>query len=194
MNYFLFCSGPDLLCLHCLHILLVLMLQRRDVNFSAVLPSVFWWAWRTVLVICLLTSERVLLHYKYSKQNTPEGELIQLPVTQLTMLIKCQKAVIPGPALVILPSTTVPPGSLTIRGAPKNYVGQWSMLTMSHSQHVMGQCFYPAPLCLFISLHHQGLLVTQIKRQLKHWNSREIKASYWSKSHSGELSSLIKQL
>lgn len=162
--------------------------------------QVFLWDWRTVLVMCLLTSERVLLHYKYSKQNTPEGEdfcsgeLIQLPVTQLTMLIKCKKAVIPAPALVLLRSTTGPPGSLTIRGAPKNYVGQWSMLTMSHSQHVMGQCFYPAPLCPFISLHHQGLLVTQIKRQLKHWNIREIKARYWSKSHSWRLSSLIKQL
>lgn len=50
--------------------------------------------YRIKFVIGLLTPERVLLHDKYLKQNTPEGEdfcsrdLLQLSVAQPTLLIK----------------------------------------------------------------------------------------------------------
>lgn len=99
---------------------------------------------RTAFVIGLLTPERALLHYKYSEQNTPEGEdfcsrdLIQLLAAQPTLLIKGVRAQHQCYCFSIL--TQGPPGSVGIRGPLKNSVGHWSILTMSNS----GSLFLPS--------------------------------------------------
>lgn len=100
---------------------------------------------RIKFFVGLLTPERLLLHYKFSKQNTPDGEdfcsgdLLQLSVAQPSLLIKGQKPLVSAPVLVLLHSITRPPGSVGIRGPLRNCVGQWSILTMSHS----GSLFLP---------------------------------------------------
>lgn len=77
---------------------------------------------------------------------------------------------------------------MSIGRAVEYYGGQWSIQC-----HIVGHCFYPTELYLFIGPKHQGLLVTQIKGQLKHWNSRKIKVHFCRRSHSTESSSYIKQ-
>lgn len=144
---------------------------------------------RIKLGIGLLTPERPLIHYKYSKQNTPEGEdfcsgdLLQLLLAQPTLLIK---------GLWSQPQSTLPQGPQAQWASG----GHWRTVWGNGAYwlcHTVGHCFYPTELCLFIGPQHQGLLVTQIKGQLRHWNSREIKVHYWWRSHSGGLSTFIKQ-
>lgn len=148
---------------------------------------------RINFVIGLLTPERALLHYKYSKRNTPETEdccsrdLLQLLVAQPTQLIMSFWSWPHCWCCSILP-----------QGSQAQWVsgGHWRAAWGNGAYwlcHIVGHCFYPTELCLFIGPQHQGLLVTQIKGQLRRWNSREIKVDYWRRSHSGELSTFIKQ-
>lgn len=68
-----------------------------------------------------------------------------------------------APVQLLLPSTTGPQGLVGIRGGTEELCG-----AMEHSDcHIVGHCFYPTELCLFI-VPQQGLLVTQIKGQLRH--------------------------
>ena len=123
-------------------------------------------------VIGLLTPERLFLYYKYFKLNPPErkgehfcsAELFQLSVAQPTLLIKCQKPFVSAPLQGLHRSTTRPKGSVRRHSATEDL-----SRAMDHIDHVtVGHCFYPADICLFISPQHQGLLVTQIKGQLRH--------------------------
>lgn len=85
---------------------------------------------RIQFVIGLLTQERVLLHYKFSKQNTPpEGEdfcsrdLLQLSAAQPTLLINGPKPLVSAAVLALLRCTARPPGSVGIRGATEELCG-----------------------------------------------------------------------